>query len=216
MSSPSRRGPGRPRKLDAEEQRALVVAAARRVLAGNGPRASTIEQIAREAGLSRQAVYDQFRDRRAVLDAVVADVEEQAFAAIGAPAARWDDPDLRAWTRANYSSMFDYVARHPEALPVLQEAERLGDPALSRLRGRLAEVYAEAVRARWAAHGVRTGRADRALVTIYFAMTEALVGLVAGDRDADRDALIDLLTEFTIGGVLRLYEHSPEVLDRLR
>jgi len=221
MSSPDphgkpRRRPGRPRKLPVAEQRAVVVAAARGVFAEHGPQAGTIEQIARRAGLSRQAVYDQFRDRAAVLDAVVREIEEQAFAAIGAPAARWADPDLRAWTRANFASMFDFVAAHPEALPVLQEAERTGDPALTRLRGRLADVYAEAVRARWAAHGVQTGRGDRALVAMYFAMTEALVGLTGEGDPADRYALIELLTEFTVGGVLRLYEHTPGILYRLR
>ncbi|OZM71542.1 TetR family transcriptional regulator [Amycolatopsis antarctica] len=193
-----------------------MLGAARRVFAEHGPRAGTIEQIARAAGVSRQAVYDRFRDRATLVDAVVREIGEEAFAAIGAPAARWADPDLRAWTRANYAAMFTFVAEHPEAMPLLQEAERTGDPALTRLRGRLAEVYAKAVRARFAAHGVRTGGGDRALVAMYFAMTEALVGLADGGDAAEREAFIDLLTEFTVGGVLRLYEHAPGVLDRLR
>jgi hypothetical protein len=112
--------------------------------------------------------------------------------------------------------MFAFVAANPDSFPVLREAEHAGDPALTRLRGRLAQVYTEASRQRWAAHGVEPGRADRALVTLYFAMTEALVQASWDGEPPDREALIDLLTEFTVGGVRRLHEHTPDVIDRLR
>jgi AcrR family transcriptional regulator len=186
------------------------------VFAIHGADAATIEQIAREAGVTRQAVYEQFGDRAALFAQVVADVEDRAFTAIGASASDASEPDLRAWARANYANMFAYVAASPDAFPVLREAERTGDPALTRLRGRLADVYAEASRKRWAAYGVESGRADRALVTLYFAMTEALVHASWDGEPPDRDALIDLLTEFTVGGVLRLHEHTPDVIERLR
>jgi AcrR family transcriptional regulator len=198
------------------EQRALVLLAARGVFAAHGAQAATIEEIAREAGVSRQSVYEQFDDKATLFAAVVADVEERAFAMVGAIATGDADLDLRAWARKNYAALFALVSENPEALPILQEAERAGDPALTRLRERLARVYTEASRQRWAQHGVEAGRADTALVTMYFAMTEALVNLAWDGRPPDRDAVIDLLTEFTIGGILRLQRHAPEVIDRLR
>ncbi|MGW3964685.1 TetR/AcrR family transcriptional regulator [Amycolatopsis sp. NPDC005003] len=214
MSSPAPRG--RPRKLPLSEQRARVVHATARVVAQHGMQGATIEQIAREAGVSRQAVYEQFGDRATLFAEVVAETEEKAFTAIAGPSVADTQHGLRAWARANYANMVTYVADHPEGYGVLRAAERAGDPALTRLRERLAVVYAEASRKRWAAHGIDSGRADRALVTLFFAMTESLVQATWDGEPPDQDALIDLLTEFTVGGVARLQTKASDVIDRLR
>lgn len=216
MSMPRKRGPGRPRKLPVAEQRALVLAAAGHVFATSGLQGATIEHIAREAGLTRQAVYELYGDKNALFAAVIEQAEERAYAAIAAAGASDADLDLKSWARKNYANLFDFVADHPDALPLFQEAERSGNPALSRLRKRLARVYTDASGQRWAAFGVEPGRADTALVTMYFAMVESLVRLNWNGDAPDRDALIDLLTEFTIGGVLRLYSQVPEVISRVR
>ncbi|GAA5163623.1 MULTISPECIES: TetR/AcrR family transcriptional regulator [Amycolatopsis] len=216
MAIPRKRGPGRPRKLPVEDQRALVLAAARQVFATAGVQGATIEQIARQAGLSRQAVYELFGDKTHLFEQAVADLEEQAYRTIAERGSGDADLDLKSWARKNYANLFAFVAEHPEAMPLLQEAERAGNPALTRLRARLAEVYQEASARRWAAYGVEPGRADVALVAMYFAMTETLVNLSWPGEPPDREALIDLLTEFTIGGVLRLHGQTPEVIDRVR
>ncbi|WP_240686799.1 TetR/AcrR family transcriptional regulator [Amycolatopsis suaedae] len=199
-----------------DEQRALVLRAARSVFAASGLAAGTIEQVARAAGVTRQAVYELYADKARLFAAAVADAERMAFAEVGERARDASEPRLRVWARGNYAAMFDFVAEHPDVMPLLQQAERAGDPALTRLRERLAVVYAEASRKRWAAQGVRSGRADRALVTMYFAMTEALVNMTWDGDPPDREALVDLLTEFTVGGVLRLQGQAPEVIERLR
>jgi AcrR family transcriptional regulator len=214
MSSPAPRG--RPRKLPVGEQRARVLHATAKVVAQHGMQGATIEQIAREAGVSRQAVYEQFGDRATLFSEVVAVTEEQAFAAIAGPSVTDPQPGLRAWARANYANMVTFVADSPEAYGVLRAAERAGDPALTRLRERLAVVYADASRKRWAAHGIDSGRADRALVTLFFAMTESLVQATWDGEPPDQEALIDLLTEFTVGGVARLQTKASDVIDRLR
>ncbi|WP_216211523.1 TetR/AcrR family transcriptional regulator [Amycolatopsis aidingensis] len=216
MSTPSRRGPGRPRKLPVAQQRTLVLAAARQVFAEQGLQAATVGQIAARAGLTRQSVYEHFGDKAGLFAEVVAEVENLAYEWISARAMDETAPDLRAWARRNYAALFDFVHEHPAALPVLQEAERAGDPAMTRIRDRLAPLYTEASRQRWAAHGVEPGRADTALVAMYFAMTETLVRLDWRGTAPDRAALIDLLTEFTVGGVLRLYEQGGDILGRLR
>lgn len=214
MSTPATRG--RPRKFPLGEQRTRVLRAAAQVVAQQGMQAATIERIAREAGVSRQAVYEQFGDRATLFAEVVADVEERAFAAIAGPSVGDTGPGLKAWARANYANMFAFVERSPEAFGVLRAAERTGDPALTRLRERLAVVYAEASRKRWAAHGIESGRADKALVTLFFAMTESLVQVNWDGEPPDSDALIDLLTEFTVGGVARLQTKAGGIMDRLR
>lgn len=214
MSSPTGRGPGRPRKQPPDEQRRAVLLAARHVFATHGRHGATVGQIAHDAGVTRQRVYEQFGDRATLFTAVVSDVEERVFEWVGARARDNSEPNLRQWARRNYAAMFDFVAAAPDAMPVLAEAERCGDPAMGRLRTRLAEVYVEASRQRWAAYGIEPGRADTALATMYLAMTESLVKLPWQGDPPDRDALVELLTEFTIGGVLRLHEH-PEIIARL-
>ncbi|WP_424923272.1 TetR/AcrR family transcriptional regulator [Amycolatopsis arida] len=191
-----------------------MLVAAREVFATQGSTAATVEQIARTAGLTRQSVYEHFGDKSALFAAVVAEVEELAVDWIGARA-RDGTEDLRAWARSNFAAMFEFVAEHPAALPVLQEAERAGDPALSRVRARLARLYTEASRRRWAEHGIEPGRTDVALVTMSMAMAEALVNQAWEAEPPPREALIDLLTEFTIGGVQRLREHGADILTRL-
>jgi len=198
------------------EQRSLVLIAAGHVFATNGLQGATIEQIARQAGLTRQAVYELYGDKHAVFDAAVARAEEEAYAAIASAGSSDSELDLKEWARKNYATLFEFVATHPDTLPLFQEAERAGNQALSRLRQRLARVYTEASGRRWAAYGVEPGRADTALVTMYFAMVESLVRLQWDGEAPDRDALLDLLTEFTVGGVLRLYSQAPEVIDRVR
>ncbi|WP_236790785.1 TetR/AcrR family transcriptional regulator [Amycolatopsis sp. GM8] len=193
-----------------------MLAAARQVFATHGVQGATIEQIARQAGLTRQAVYELFGDKHELFAQTVSDTEELAYATIAERGAADAGVDLRAWARTNYANMFGFVTEHPHALPVLHEAERTGDPAATRLRSRLAEVYTAASRERWAAFGIEPGRADTALVAMYFAMTEVLVTLTWPGEAPDQEALIDLLTEFTVGGVLRLYNHTPDVLERLR
>ena len=214
MSSPAPRG--RPRKFPVVEQRARVLQAAAQVVAHQGVQAATIEQIARRAGVSRQAVYEQFGDRATLFAEVVADVEERAFAAIAGPSVSDSAPGLKAWARANYANMVTFVEQNPEAFGVLRAAEREGDPALTRLRERLAVIYAEASRKRWAAHGIESGRADKALVTLFFAMTESLVQVNWEGEPPDSGALIDLLTEFTVGGVARRQTKAGDVIERLR
>jgi AcrR family transcriptional regulator len=216
MSTAGSRGPGRPRKLPAAEQRERVLNAACQVFAAHGRQGATIEEIARSAGLTRQAVYEQFGDKNALFDAVVAHLEDLAYTTIAAQGAGDADLGLKPWARRNFATLFAFVAENPEAKPILEEAERTGNPALTRLRARLAEVYTKASRQRWVAHGMEPGRADTALVTVYFAMTEALVGLSWDGQAPDREALIDLLTEFTVGGVLRLYRQVPDVIARVR
>jgi AcrR family transcriptional regulator len=214
MSSPAPRG--RPRKLPVGEQRTRVLRAAAGVVAQHGMRGATIEQIAREAGVSRQAVYEQFGDRATLFAAVVAETEDRAFAAIAGPAVADPQHGLREWARANYANMVTFVAGNPQAYGVLRAAERAGDPALTRLRERLAAVYTDASARRWAAHGIDSGRADRALVTLFFAMTESLVHATWDGEPPPQEALIDLLTEFTVGGVARLQTKASDVIERLR
>lgn len=72
------RGPGRPQATDpsGDELRALIVAAAGVVYARHGYAGSTVEQILQASGVSRPTFYRHFRDRREVLDIVIAQIND--------------------------------------------------------------------------------------------------------------------------------------------
>ena len=66
------------RLASVEETRARVVAAARScITSGNGLEAFTLDAVAREAGVTRTTVYNQFRSRLGLLEAVCDDIALQ-------------------------------------------------------------------------------------------------------------------------------------------
>lgn len=217
MSNPTRRGPGRPRKLPAVQQRALVLAAARRVFARAGLRAATIEEVAQRAGVTRQAVYEQFGDKNSLFDAVILALMEELNVLFGKPPELSLELDDAAWVRAHFGQVLGYLAKHPDSGLLVQEAIRTRDPVLSQIRLRLTAVYVEALQQRFAQRGVQLGRAAEALITMAVGMAEALNSMSwRGGEQPDTETLIDVLTEFTVGGMTALTDGAPELLKRLR
>jgi AcrR family transcriptional regulator len=78
-----------------ESTRAELVAVARRLFAERGFAATPTEELVREAGMTRGALYHHFKDKRALFEAVFEDVEQSLMAQIGAAA----DPNANAWER---------------------------------------------------------------------------------------------------------------------
>lgn len=216
MSNPTRRGPGRPRKLPAGQQRALVLAAARRVFARAGLRAATIEEVAQRAGVTRQAVYEQFGDKNALFDAVILALMEELNVLFGTPPELAAELDDAAWVRAHFGQVLGYLAQHPDSGLLVQEAIRTRDPVLAQIRLRLTGVYVEALQQRFALRGVQLGRAAEALITMAVGMAEALNSMSWRGEPPDTETLIDVLTEFTVGGLTALTVGAPELLNKLR
>jgi AcrR family transcriptional regulator len=72
--------------------RERLLAQARDLFAARGYAAVGTEEIVRAAGVTRGALYHQFRDKSALFEAVVEAVEAETTAAIAAQAAGADDP----------------------------------------------------------------------------------------------------------------------------
>ena len=67
----------RPRRADAERNRAALVGAARRVFERDGYVRARITDIADEAGVAHGSFYSHFDGKPAVFAAVMAEVEEE-------------------------------------------------------------------------------------------------------------------------------------------
>jgi AcrR family transcriptional regulator len=202
--------------MPVDEQRAAVLAAAARVFARVGLHAATIEQIAQDGGVTRQAIYEQFGDKNALFEVVVGEMGEEMLSAFGTPEDVSLDIDDATWLRRCNAPVHTFFAEHPVAVALFAEAERVRNPAFVRYRARLTAAYIEAVRARLARRaGGPRGRLPEVLVALFFAMNSTLIIMPWEGAPPDSETLVDLLSEFTIGGLDRLLLARPDVIDRL-
>lgn len=189
--------------LRGEGTRTALVDAAVRVVEREGVAAATTRRIAAEAGLPLGAVHYWFRDKRALLAAVVAtlldQVREQALTAPAPPDGR--DGGLGALHRR----LADLPARRQLALFEVT-THALRDPALHHLAREQYAAYREvalAAVASWAGDGVDAlpgGRA--ALATLLVACLDGLTLAALADGPArGDDGAVDLLLHLLRGAL---------------
>lgn len=128
--------------MPAAERRALIAAVATELFAERGYRGSSIEEIARRAGVTPPVVYDHFESKqalyRALLEAHFADLREVWRENLGG-----DDPPKRRIARS-FDAWFAYVERHPFAGRMLFR-DTTGDPEIAAMHAEVAERSRAAV-----------------------------------------------------------------------
>ncbi len=99
--------------------------------AGRGYEATSLDDVARETGVSKQAVLYYFPAKAALLDAVIdrsaLELTEALEAGLEHAGQGWDRVE------AVVRSVFRLALRRPELLGLLREVSRLGPPAAPRL-----------------------------------------------------------------------------------
>lgn len=209
----SRRSAGRPRKepFDVREERLLDEAVA--AFAEVGASAS-LELIAGRAGINKALVYQHFESKDALFAAAVRRERDRlvafiAAAQLGSPSAPTPRTG-REGVRAGYHAFIDFAAGHPTSLALLRlpaAAALLDGSGRDVLAGALADNIRRLVR--------RAGEPDRVLPDLLAAMFVGMAGSVirAGNQaEWDAEAVVDLLTDFTIAGLRAM---DPEVVARL-
>jgi AcrR family transcriptional regulator len=204
-----KRRPGRPRLQPLAEQRQGVLDAALVVFAGHGYRGATIEQVARLSGTPRPTVYELFGGKENLFAAVVDQAAERVAARLSASFTESADMALHPFVRHNFAAVFDLFAADRDAVTVLVNAEQgVNDKrtdAPRAMRRRVLREITAFTRSRWEVLGVDIGFAAELMALMFFRMAETFAQREADDGDWDREALIDLLTEFTVGGIERLW-----------
>lgn len=119
------RGSRRATRRDEARQRMyhdLVFEAAEAVFAARGFEASTMQDVATEAGVSLHTVYSVFEGKNELYEEIRRTRAEEFVAALGEPLARVDDP-LEA-LEDSVRAYVDYLADHPDFLRLhLREAK---------------------------------------------------------------------------------------------
>jgi AcrR family transcriptional regulator len=212
----AKRGPGRPRAQPLEEQRRQVLESARTVFAQHGYHGATIEAVARGSGTPRPTVYELFGSKDELFAAVVDDSAERVVARLSASFTESDGWELADFVRHNFAAVFELFEQDRDAVTVLLNAEQgaVDGPAaaLGDVRRRVLHDVAEFTRSRWDALGVDIGEAGEIMAVMFFRMAEGLAMRQADEPGWSRDAFIDLLTEFTLGGIARLWRQAQDVL----
>jgi AcrR family transcriptional regulator len=215
-SGAPKRGPGRPRAQPLEQQRQRVLDAARAVFAHNGFHGATIEAVARGAETPRPTVYELFGSKDDLFAALVDDAAERVVRRLSESFTESQDYSLEDFVRHNFAAVFDLFEQDRDAVTVLLNAEQgsVDRPttAPAAVRTRVLQEISEFTRSRWEALGVDIGDSAEIMGLMFFRMAEGLAIRQADDPGWDREAFIDLLTEFTLGGIARLWEQSQDVL----
>jgi AcrR family transcriptional regulator len=159
-----------PRRRDAERNRSAIVRAASELLMSQ-PAAPQMPEIARRAGVGQATLYRHFRDRHALIAAVVADQLDRLEASVHAD--------------AEFRPLLTQVLRTQVAMRPL--VERIG--GLDRLARRVVVMLTPALRRAQAAGDVRADLAPEDLALLFTMLSAA-----AGERS------IALLLDGVFGG----------------
>jgi len=209
MTSPptSKRPPGRPRIHSVEEQRETILRAARTVFAEQDFHGTTIERVAREAGVARPAVYELFGGKDELFVAVVEDCAMRLALSMEQRRELHRDLPVTAVVRANVAAVFDFIADQPDVAAIIRIAEYGGfGPAKTevlRVRRTIEDAVGTLFESRWVPPGTIASESSRLLALMTLSMVEA-VGFRQPDEPWGSDETIDFIAEFILGGLGRL------------
>ncbi|MER3452640.1 MAG: hypothetical protein C4344_02885 [Acidimicrobiia bacterium] len=172
-----------PARTKGERTREAILRAAIARFGRDGYRATSVADIARDAGVGATAVYAYFPGKEALF---LAAADEDAAGVIREGVSVLDAPIGAAWRESLIFTLVDAVERHPLARRLLaglepEVTERvLGVPALAELR----KAVAERLRAEQLAGNVRADidpvRVGSGLVTILLSLLMSVVQVGRG------------------------------------
>ena len=200
--------------MPAGERRAVILDAAMKVFADRGYHASSIDEIAREAGVSKAMIYEHFASKQALWASLLDTQAAEIFRRLAAGAATAQPGEVRL--RAGVDAFLTFVEERRGAWRMLfREA---ADPEvaafLDRVRGQVAGVVAALIAAEPAASpGDRADRrqAIEMLAEQLVGAVQALANWWADHQEVPRAQLVDAVMDFAWIGLerMRAGERAP-------
>jgi len=118
----------RPRRLGATQRREQLVATARRLFGERGYRATTMEDIANAAGVTKPLLYQHFVSKRALYLELVHQVSSELLEALGSAHQRSNGP--REMVENGFGAYFELIVTHEDAFRLLFGRQAPDDPEL--------------------------------------------------------------------------------------
>jgi AcrR family transcriptional regulator len=200
---PTRTGATR-RRMRAPERRAQLLDVARRVFGTSGFHGVSMEDVAKEAGITKPILYDHFSSKKdlylALLDADLAGLHEKVREALDSPAGN------RERIKRSFHTYFEFVHDQAAGFRLLMQetvgAEKDFRERVERFRAQTVSEVADLIERESA------GRLDRERAEI---VALALIGMAetVAQRDptataAGREAAVDLLVQLAWRGITEL------------
>jgi AcrR family transcriptional regulator len=134
---------GSPRRLTAGQRRDQLFAVALRLFAERGYRATTMDDIAEAAGVTKPLVYQHFASKRSLYLELVDSVANDLLEAIGRATAAADGP--RQQVEMGFAAYFRMVVSHEAAFTLLYGREEADDEELGNGLRKVEVAIAEAI-----------------------------------------------------------------------
>ncbi len=184
QATPSRDAEASPRptgrRLPRAQRREQILAAATEAFAGSGFAATSLEVVARQAGVTRMIVYTHFESKTALYQAVLDRMRDRLGEATGAP--DYDEFSISRLLEvavaepAGFRLLFHHAVREPE---FRAEVERMREDGFAISYSYIGRKIPDTAWARWAASLVPT-----------FTIEAIIAWLDAGQPDAPERAAV--------------------------
>jgi AcrR family transcriptional regulator len=139
----ARRPNGTARRLSANQRRQQLFDVALALFAERGYQATTMDDIAETAGVTKPLVYQHFSSKRALYLELVDSVAYELLAAIGA--ATESAPGPRQQVELGFAAYFRMMVSHDGAFRLLYGRDHAGDEELGDALRRVEDAIAEAI-----------------------------------------------------------------------
>jgi AcrR family transcriptional regulator len=135
--------PAAPRRLTAERRRRQLVEVALELFAHRGYRATTMDDIAEAAGVTKPLLYQHFSSKRALYLELVDAIAHDLLRAIERAVAEADGP--RQQVELGFAAYFRLVVSHESAFRLLYGRDHADDDELGRALRTVEDAIAEAI-----------------------------------------------------------------------
>jgi AcrR family transcriptional regulator len=131
------------RRLTAEQRRQQLFAVALELFAQRGYRATTMDDIAEAAGVTKPLLYQHFSSKRALYLELVDSIAQDMLAAIGRAVMEAEGP--RQQVELGFAAYFRLVVRHEAEFRLLYGRDHADDEELGRAMRAVEDAIAEAI-----------------------------------------------------------------------
>jgi AcrR family transcriptional regulator len=192
------------RRMRAPERRAQLLDVARKVFGNSGFHAVSMEDVAKEAGITKPILYDHFSSKKelylALLDADLADLHDKVKEALDSPVGN------RERIRRSFQAYFDFVDEQTDGFRLLMQetvgAERDFRQRVEGVRERILSEVADLIR-RESGHRLDREHAETVALGL-IGMVETTAQREPGGPPALRRSAVDTLVQLAWRGITQL------------
>lgn len=200
---PITRPRGRPRSEPVEVELERILDAATEVFARDGFGGARVDEIAKLVGLNKAVLYRQMPSKQALYDASL----DRALTCLRqALVSAFESPPLdspRATLRHRTGIMFHFAEKNPSMFHLIESASRVptGGERVRAARRATVRQLSEGTRQRFRELGLPSEQVPDIVAAISYAIPTALAVRLESEPSWDREAVIDLITDFTLGAL---------------